>query len=164
MTVEVAPQPRAEGVIADGRHELLDDGGALLVGDGVEVADRLLRVLHDRRHRVRGDQLVLAMGRRSHVTIEDLPGIPEAGGRGQAAIGQVRGEGLVEPEVVPPAHRDQVAEPHVGQLVEDDLAPSQALGVGGRVAEEELVGEGHGAHVLHGPGVELRHEELVVLA
>ena len=35
-------------------HELLDDGGALLVGDGVEVAHRLVGVLDGGGHRMRG--------------------------------------------------------------------------------------------------------------
>ena len=92
------------------------------------------------------------------------PGVPEARGVGQAAVGQVRGERLVQPEVVPPAHRDEIAEPHVGELMEHHLAAHEALRVGGRVAEEQAVVQRHGAHVLHGAGVELGHEDLVVLA
>jgi hypothetical protein len=37
------------------------------------------------------------------------------------------GERLVEPQVVPPAHRHEVAEPHVRHLVRDDHAPRRRL-------------------------------------
>ena len=110
-----------------------------------------------------GDELVLAVGRRAHVAVEDLPGIAELRGVREAAVRQVGGERLVQPKVVPPAHGHEVSEPHVGELVEDDLRTDEPLCVGGRVAEEEAVVERHGADVLHGTGVELRHEELVVL-
>ena len=40
------------------------------------------------------------------------------------------GEGLVQPDPVPPAHRDEVAEPHVGELVVDDLGEPLQLDPG----------------------------------
>ena len=164
MPIDVVVQAVAEGIVAERGDELLDDGSALLVGDGIEVADRLVGVLDQRGDRMRGDQLVLAVGRRAHLAVEDVPGVAEARGVGKAAIGEVRGEGLIEPEVIPPAHGDQVTEPHVGELVQDDLAAYEPLHVGRRVAEQEAVVERDRPDVLHGPGVELGHEELVVLA
>ena len=38
-----------------------------------------------------------------------------------------RGERLVQPDAVPPAHRDEVAEPHVGELVGDDVGDALLL-------------------------------------
>ena len=40
-----------------------------------------------------------------------------------------RGERLVEPDAVPPLHRHEVAEPHVGDLVGDDVGDPLELGV-----------------------------------
>ena len=50
-----------------------------------------------------------------------------------------RGERLVQPDAVPPPHRHQVAEPHVGQLVGDDVGDVLLLGLGarGRVDEQQ---------------------------
>ena len=63
-----------------------------------------------------------------------------------------RGEGLVEPDAVPPLHRHEVAEPHVGDLVGDDVDDALQLGLGGvlGVDEEERLAEGDAAEVLHG--------------
>ena len=74
------------------------------------------------------------------------------------------GEGLVQPEVVPPAHGDQVAEPHVRHLVHDRLGARLTIGVGDPRPEHVLLEEGHAADVLHRAHVEFRHKELVVLA
>ena len=73
------------------------------------------------------------------------------------------GEGLVQPEVVPPAHRDQVAEPHVRHLVQDRLGAGLAGEVGDPGPEDVALQEGHAARVLHRAFLELGHEELVVL-
>ena len=78
-------------------------------------------------------------------------------------VGHVLGEGLVEPEVVPPAHRYEVPEPHVGKLVEHGDGAALHLGVGDLAAEDVAFEDGHGPCVFHGPGVELGDEELVVL-
>ena len=72
-------------------------------------------------------------------------------------------ERLVEPEVVPPLHRHEVAEPHVRHLVADRVGARQQLVAGGRPAVEVLVAEGDAARVLHRARVELGHEDLVVL-
>ncbi len=164
VPVDVCMQPRAECVVAERSDELLDDRRTLLVGDGVEVADSLVGVFHARGHWVRGHELILAVRRRTHLSVEDVPGIVEARGVGQAPIREVGGECLVQPQVIPPAHRHEVAEPHVSKLMQHDLTADEALAVCGRVTEEEPVVEGDGTDVLHGTGVELRHEELVVLA
>ena len=81
----------------------------------------------------------------------------------QQRCAQILGEGLVQPEVVPPPHGDQVAEPHVGHLVRDDTGAPGPLGPGRAAAEEEAVPQGHASRVLHAAGVEVRDEGLVVL-
>ena len=164
MAVDVGMQAGAERLVTKGRDELLDDGRALLVGDGIEVSHCLVRVIDRSRHRVGRRQLVLAVGCGAHLAVEHEPGVREARRVSQAAVGQVRRERLVQPQVIPPTHRDQVTEPHMCELMKDDLTPDEPLVVGRWIAEEEAVVEGDGTHVLHGPGVELGHEELVVLA
>ena len=70
-------------------------------------------------------------------------------------------EGLVEPQVVPPAHGHHVAEPHVRHLVQQHQGPQLAFGVRRRVAEDEGVAPGDAAVVLHG-AAHLRGEHLVI--
>ena len=76
-----------------------------------------------------------------------------------------RGERLVEPDPVPPAHRDEVAEPHVGELVGDDVGDSLLLGVRARlrVDEQRALAERDAAEVLHRPGGEVGKGEQVEL-
>ncbi len=76
---------------------------------------------------------------------------------------RVLGERFVQPQVVPPLHGDEVAEPHVGELVEDRDDAAFLDRVGDLRAEHVGLGEGHSAGVLHGACVELGHEQLVVL-
>ena len=61
------------------------------------------------------------------------------------------GEGLVEPDPVPPLHGDQVAEPHVGDLVADHVGDPLELDPGGlgRVDQQDRLAEGHAPEVLH---------------
>ena len=63
------------------------------------------------------------------------------------------GERLVEPDPVPPLHGDEVAEPHVGELVGDHVHDVLELALRGvlRVGEQQRLPEGDAAEVLHGP-------------
>ena len=137
--------PRDEGVPADEGHQQLQHRGALGVGDAVEVLLHLLQVAHVRGDRVGGGQLVLQVGpalalvgeRRPRVRVGAVLARDLVGGE----VGGPLGEGLVEPQVVPPAHGDQVAEPHVGQLVEDRVVARLHLAGGHPGAEDVLVPE-----------------------
>ena len=82
---------------------------------------------------------------------------------GLAQRADVGGEGLVEPQVVPPAHGHQVAEPHVGELVQHRLRAALVAGAADLRPEDVVLQEGDRPGVLHRPGVELGHEQLVVL-
>ena len=104
VTAEVSAHALAKALDADRRHELLDDGGALAVGDAVEVEEGLVGVRHLRGDRVGGDELVLAVGPGLHPRVERLPRGVEARRLGQRQVGHEGGETLVQPEVVPPAH------------------------------------------------------------
>lgn len=43
------------------------------------------------------------------------------------------GEALVQPQLAPPVHGDEVAEPLMGQLVGDDVGDAVAVAVGRRL-------------------------------
>ena len=117
-----------------------------------------------RGHRVRRRQLVLPVGPR---LLDVGEGRPRRGVLRCLALAQhrgERGEGLVEPQVVPPLHRDEVAEPHVRHLVQHRLGASLVAVARDLAPEDVVLQECHGACVLHRTGVELGHEQLVVLA
>ncbi len=160
---EVVGHPAGEGLLADVRHQLVQDRRALGVGDRVEDGRGLGDVGDGLPDGVRGGALVGEVG--AQLLAGEVAG-PDVGvGRG-AHGGPVRGElgeGLVQPEVVPPAHRHDVAEPHVRHLVQQH--PHQLLLLGRRRGRplQEVVGPGDAAVVLHRPA-ELRDEHLVVAA
>ena len=163
VLVEVPLEPGHELLLAHPRDQLLEHGGALGVGDAVEVHEHGLEVRDLGLDGVRGGQLVL------RVAPGLLPGHERGPGVGVLRVlrarqgGHVLREGLVEPQVVPPAHGHQVPEPHVRELVEhsDGAALHESLGRLG--AEDVGLHERDRTRVLHGARVELGHEELVVL-
>ena len=163
MAAEVDAHAVAERVATDVFHELLQNRRALAVGDAVEVQERDLGVFGRARDGVRGGQLVLLVGPALDVGVEHLPRVREARRLDHRDVRDVRGKALVEPQVVPPAHRHQVAEPHVRELVQERLGAVQPLVLGGRIAEQVRLVVGDAADVLHRARVVLGHEDLVVL-
>ena len=119
---EVLPHPGQEVLPADVGHELLENGRALGVGDPVEVHLDRVDVRDVGRDRVRGGELVLLVRPRLPRGGERGPGLGPAGRLGLRGGARPGRERLVQPQVVPPAHGDQVAEPHVRHLVQDRLA------------------------------------------
>ncbi len=160
--VEVVLGAGEELLRTDPRDQLLDHGGALGVGDAVEVDRHVLQVADVRDDRVRGGQLVLPQGHGLVAGRERGPGRP-AGDLGHAADRDVRRERLLQPEVIPPPHGDQVAEPHVRQLVQDCLGAILIGGISHLRAEHVVLVDGHAGDVLHRADVVLRDEDLVVL-
>ena len=163
MLLEVRGDAGEERVDADPGDELLQHRAALGVGDAVEVDLDVLEVVDRRDDRVRRGQLVLAVGPALLHRLERGPGLGPLGGLGGRDRRRPLGERLVQPEVVPPLHGHEVAEPHVGELVQDRDDPALLDGVGHLRAEHVGLGEGDRARVLHRARVELGHEELVVL-
>ncbi|MGC0425535.1 hypothetical protein RKD32_001890 [Streptomyces sp. SAI-195] len=160
---EVGVDAGQEVLLAEPGDELAQGGGALGVGDAVEVEQRgggVPDVLGG--DGVGGGALVGVVAPGLAGDAEVGPGVGEAGGLGGGLVAHVLGEGLVQPDVVPPAQGDQVAEPHVRHLVGDDHGAGLPLGVRDGGAEDEVVAEGDEAGVLHGTGVELGDERLVV--
>lgn len=109
--------------------------------------------------------------------------LPGGLGGGDDDVLHEAGEALVEPQLVPPLHRHQVAEPLVRQLVRDHLFRSDRIEslanqfesphlgrllhvLGGRLAdvvEQQYVAVGDEAPVLHGALRELRHRDHVCI-
>ena len=81
----------------------------------------------------------------------------------EAEVGDKGGEGLVEPEVVPPPHGDEVAEPVVGQLVGDGVGKVEHPLLRYFFPEEAGVLVYDCPRVLHAAPLVLVREYLVVL-
>ena len=163
MLAEVGAQALEERLLPHVRHQLAQHRGALGVGDAVEVGLHRLQVHHVGHDRVGGGQLVLVVRPGLLGDREGGPRVAPAGALGAGEGGGVLGEGLVQPQVVPPAHGHQVAEPHVRQLVQDRQVAALADRVGDVRAEHVGLHVGDRARVLHRAHVVLRHEHLVVL-
>ena len=94
---------------------------------------------------------------------------PDAPGRAPVVddlVGHPGGERLVEPQVVPPGHRHQVAEPLVRQLVGDHLRDPllHRQRRGGGIGQQRHLAEGDGARVLHRARLEVGDADLIELA
>ena len=80
-------------------------------------------------------------------------------------VGHPGRERLVEPQVVPPHHRDQVAEPLVRELVGDHLRDAllHVERCGGRIEQQRHLAKGDRPGVLHRAGLEVGHADLIQL-
>ena len=164
VVAEVRPRSGEEGVLADERDQLLEHRGALGIRDAVEVQLGRLEVRDVRDDRVRRRQLILLVRPGLAAVRERRPRVAESGGRDRDMGSHVVGERLLEPEVIPPRHRHEVAKPHVRHLVEDRVRPRLMLRVRRRSAEDELLRERDEPGILHRAEVVFGNEDLVVLA
>ena len=155
MSLEVEAQAGGEAWATEARAKLLQDGAPLPVGDPVEVEEGLIGIQHRSCNWMRGWRVILSERPRLQLHVELAPGVRVLRPFRQAEIGDVGGERFVEPEVVPPAHRHKVAEPHVGDLVEDHLGKVGDVARRWRTAEDVALGVGDEPHVLHGTNIEL---------
>ena len=115
---------------------LVGSGGAVHIVGGRIVGEQEAQVVIDLRKR-RVDDL------RGHVVCEDL----------------------FHPHVREPAHRDQIAEPHVARLVRDDAGASELLILRGRLVEHQARGVVEdGARVFHAAELKCRHQNEVEFA
>ena len=161
---EVGAHTGEELLPADIGLQLLEHRRTLGVGDAVEVLLHRLDVVAVRGHRVGRGQLILLVG---PGLLHIGKGHPRAGVLGLLGLGDHRGPGgkrLIEPQIIPPAHGDQIPEPHVCQLVQDGLRATLIAVAGGLGGEDILIADGHRTGVLHRTGIELRHEDLVIFA
>src|SRR5207245_9954725 len=82
---------------------------------------------------------------------EVLPNLPLWISPVDHLVGHKGREALVEPEIVPPFHRDEITEPHVSNLVRDYFNDA-LLSRGARVlvGMQQALTEGYWAQLLHG--------------
>ena len=164
MGREVASGASEEGVEADVVNQLRQRGGALGVGDAVEVGLGSLEIRDVRDHGVRRRHRIGEVGAYLPLGSEVHPAVLEAARLHGDVAAHELGERLLQPQVAPPARGDEVAEPHVAHLVHKGVGAGLLLRGRGRRAEQVGLGEGDQARVLHGAEVVLGHEDLVVLA
>lgn len=73
-------------------------------------------------------------------------------------------ETLLEPQVVPPLHRDEISEPHVRQFVDCDATMEDLVVLCDRgFVDETAISQGDHSHVFHSADPELWNVDLVVL-
>ena len=159
---EVRGDSRVERVYPDPGDELLEHRTTFGVGDAIEVHLDVFEVVDGRDHRMRRRQLVLAVGPALLHRLERGPRFRPLGGLSGRDGRRPFGERLVEPEVVPPLHGDEVAEPHVREFVQDRDDAAFLDCVRDLAAEHIRFSEGDGARILHRAGIELGNEQLVV--
>mmetsp|Transcript_88145 Transcript_88145/g.247956 ORF Transcript_88145/g.247956 Transcript_88145/m.247956 type:complete len:470 (-) Transcript_88145:295-1704(-) len=165
MPLEVRDESLLEVFLAEHGVNHAHHAATFAVRDRVEdllyclgLADRHL----DRMAAAKGIQLQGARLLHCDVALPDLPiRLELVGGEGLGPIG----EALIEPEVVPPLHGDQVPEPLVGKLVRDHRADPLLLrhGDGLRVTQERHLPVGNEAPILHGARREVRNGDHVHL-
>jgi len=68
--------------------------------------------------------------------VEALPDFIVGAERGEGLVGHVLREAFFEPEIVEPAHGGEVAEPLMGELVQNEDLPVDQIRLSGRGAEE----------------------------
>mmetsp|Transcript_33619 Transcript_33619/g.51813 ORF Transcript_33619/g.51813 Transcript_33619/m.51813 type:complete len:794 (-) Transcript_33619:283-2664(-) len=162
--LEVRGKSNLEDLSAEVEEGLVQPGSALAVGNSVENVLGSLGVDHVQGDGVGGVLLVLTQAPEGLVE-EDTPsgGIRlEALGFVKSQIADVISERLVKPEIIPPVHGDEVAEPHVRQLVEEgvhDMLPPDLIEF--LVALHVVLAVDDAAYVLHGAKVIVGHEDLV---
>ena len=137
---------------------------ALLVGQHVEHRARILGTQHGEFDRPRAAQRVDRHRRRARDR-ETFPAFPmRLPGVDREHLHE-SGERLVEPDPVPPLHRDQVAEPHVGVLMRDDVGHALEFGARGAFVVDQQGGlaERDRAQVLHRARGEVGNRDQVEL-
>ena len=111
VSVEVDLHALAELRGADEADELVDHAGAFIVGDPVEDLVDFVGSLDGNFDRMRGSERVVVEGGAEGVVVELGEHVPLGEQRIDADVLHVRREALVEPQMRPPFHRYQIAEP-----------------------------------------------------
>jgi hypothetical protein len=164
VLLDVGGDALAELVRTDELLEHAENGRALLVRQHVEHGLGLFRAT-DGKLDGAGTRQAVHAHRLAAARAEAHPPLPLGPEVVDAHQLHERGEGLVEPDAVPPLHGHEVAEPHVGDLVGDHVGHPLELEAGRDVAvdEQRRLPEGHGAEVLHGAEGEVGHGDEVEL-
>ena len=127
MLLQVEPDAVAENVLAEKLLEHPQHRRTLLVSQDVEHRAAIFGTAHCEFDRPRAAQPVDRHRRRAR-DAEALPSLPLRLPRVHREHLHEGGERFVEPDAVPPAHRDQIAEPHVRVLVRNHVGNALELG------------------------------------
>jgi hypothetical protein len=140
---------------ADQVFQLLQNGRALLVGDGVENAEELVRAVDRHFNRVRRHATVTPVCSFLGVRKESVPGILEFGHVKLCQRRHLRCKTFVQPQAVPPVVRHQVAKPHVRHLVKDYAGSSFPLLAVTLLALHVALAKRHRGDVFHRAAIQL---------
>ena len=157
--------PSRNAVSPEDPLELPHDDRRLLIDDRAVERAGLAQVVERLTNRVRARRAVDLVGRRI-VREQEAQLVIDLGER---RIDDLRrhevGEDFLHPHVVEPAHRDEIAEPHVGGFVRDEAGPSELLVLRRRRIEQQRRGVVEdGAGMFHAAELKRRHEQEVELA
>ena len=146
---------------ADIADQLAKNRCSLCIGNAVEVHLDIGKITDLSGNGVSGGELILV-----HAPVlaehEAGPTFCVLGCFGQSQVAHEFSERLIEPQIVPPLHGDQIAKPHVCQLVEDRIGASFQVSSRGAGTENVLVAESDTAGVLHRTRVVFGNEDLIV--
>ncbi len=164
VLLQVTMNPAAEDVGSEPALEHPQDGRPFVVRDPVEGLHRLaggpngLPNRARRRERIGVHHMAHARDPFHRRAERGLPPIDDLG------LGPGR-ETFVEPQVVPPTHRYEVAEPLMRELVGDDfgLPAANARGRAAGIDEDERVAKRDEPGILHGASGKLGHRDQIEL-
>ena len=135
---------------ADEIIELLQHARRLVVHDRAVRTLGLVEIRELLPERRRAGGLIDAVRRRLVALIEGFPRVARGLEIRHRLRRHVRRESFLQPEVVEPAHGDEIAEPLMRDFVQDRREPSEAARERGPFAENETVFvEHHDARMLH---------------
>lgn len=75
----------------------------------------------------------------------------------------ILGKALIQPEIIPPLHRNQIPEPVMRHLMHNRIPKPNHPLLGDRIPEYIPIIEGNNASILHGPPLVLMREYLIIL-
>ena len=137
MLFEIVGQTREKVVFAHETHEHKHEAGAFGINNGaIKEGGDFSGIFDFAFDGLDTGQTVASKGRDDGTGVKIVPGA-EIGADFISSISlHERGKGFVEPEVVPPSHRNKIAEPHMGEFVGDDEGDVEFLVEGGALATE----------------------------
>ena len=140
MAVEILAKPGLKSGLAEERFELAHHDRRLVVDDRSVELPGLVEVRQVLPDRIGAGRAVHGIGCRC-VPDEKVEVVVDVG---EARVDDLRGhevrEHFLEPDVVEPLHRDEIAEPHVRGLVRDQARAAEQFHVGRGFVEQQTAG------------------------
>ena len=163
MVIEVLTHTREKLLITHIRLQLLQHRRTLGVRNAVEILLRRLNIRRIRSNRVRRRQLILRIRPRLLHRGKRRPRLRILTDTHLRRRRRPRSKRLIEPQIVPPLHRDKIAEPHMRHLMQNRIVATLQT-IRRRLRRENvLIAVRHTTNVLHRAHVVLRAKHLIVL-